>query len=163
MLGSQGTILCNGLRYDSTVLRGSHGNAELRQVQHATAQLYTTTACLIKISLLCLYRRLFTTRRFRLASLNVMIACVRRAFGCGVATVFICNPPQHFWNARSDGSCFPYGKALISILSLESGLDTIILILPIRMIFGLQMSRGKQISLSLIFLIGGLWVFLPVV
>lgn len=105
---------------------------------------------------MCFYRRLFDIRLFRSASLSVMILCVLWAVGCGFAEVFQGNPPSHFWNPGSRGVCIHFGKALAAVLSLEVVLDTLILSLPIRMVFGLQLTLVKQIQISLIFLIGGL-------
>ena len=85
-----------------------------------------------------------------------MIPCVLWAVGCGFAEVFVCNPPHHFWDPDSTGYCYPREVSLVSILAIELVIDTIILILPIRMVWALQMSRTNKVSISLIFLLGSL-------
>lgn len=72
--------------------------------------------------------------------------------------VFMCNPPSKYWNPTTPGFCYKYGvPALLVGLSIEIALDCLILVLPIKMISGLQMTKAKKVSLALIFLVGGLY------
>lgn len=72
--------------------------------------------------------------------------------------LFICNPPRKYWEPQTPGFCFKYGKPGILVgLSVEIALDCTILVLPIKMISGLQMNKTKKVSLALIFLVGGLY------
>lgn len=72
--------------------------------------------------------------------------------------LFMCNPPRKFWEPQIPGFCFKYGKpGLLVGLSAEIALDCTILLLPVKMISGLQMNKTKKVSLGLIFLVGGLY------
>ena len=129
---------------------------DLQQVETINATFYSTTACLIKASVLCLYRRIFDTPLFRLISLIVMGLCICWAIGIGFAQFLRCNPLHKAWDPEAKGHCYPYGRFIVSGLVLELVLDTVILSLPLPMVSRLQMSRAKRLSVSLIFLLGGL-------
>ena len=127
-----------------------------QQLEYISGLFYNPTTVSVKISILCLYRRIFDTPSFRLASLIVMIFCVLWAFGCGFAQAFICNTPGSFRDPTVKGYCYGYGMFFVLGLSMEMILDAVIVCLPVRMVFGMQLSRARKISVSLIFLLGGL-------
>ena len=134
----------------------------LIQVGYASVQFYIPAAVSVKLSLLCLYGRIFPTPSFRLASVVVMILVSIWGITFFFVNLFLCNPPRKFWDPTVPGFCLEYGKiGLLVGLSLEIGLDCTILVLPIKMISGLQMNTGKKVSVALIFLVGALYVLHP--
>ncbi|KAL8927669.1 MAG: hypothetical protein Q9172_001229 [Xanthocarpia lactea] len=132
------------------------------KVSYASVQFYIPAAVSVKLSLLCLYRRIFPTQSFRLASVVVMILVSIWGITYFFVNLFICNPPRKFWDPTVPGFCFNYGKpGLLVGLSVEIGLDCTILVLPIKMISGLQMNTGKKVSVAIIFLVGALRPCVP--
>ncbi|CAL8575807.1 hypothetical protein XPA_001711 [Xanthoria parietina] len=134
------------------------------KVSYASVQFYVPAAVSVKLSLLCLYRRLFPVHGFHLASVIVMGLVSVWGITFFFVNVFMCNPPRKFWEPLTPGFCFKYGKpGLLVGLSAEIALDCTILLLPIKMISGLQMNKTKKVSLALIFLVGGFAVLTNVV
>ena len=135
------------------------GPSSLTQIGYASVQFYIPSALSVKMSLLCLYRRLFPVQGFRLASMVVMILVGMWGVAYFFVNLLLCNPPRKFWEPTVPGFCFKYGApGLLGGLTIEIGLDCIILALPIKMIYGLQMNRVKKVSVAMIFLVGALYV-----
>jgi hypothetical protein len=72
--------------------------------------------------------------------------------------VFDCHPVNYFWTRTGDGHCLqPFiWQEIFAALNICS--DIALLILPIPMVWALQVSRSQKISLSAIFLLGFLYV-----
>jgi hypothetical protein len=74
---------------------------------------------------------------------------------------FICNPVQKAWNPQLPGTCldlvsFYYGLQIPNIVT-----DIIILVMPIKVILNLPLSKPQKVSLLGIFAVGGLYALLP--
>ena len=54
------------------------------------------------------------------------------------------------------GYCYNYNQFLLEITIPDIFLDTIILLLPMKPVMQLQISRSRKVLLSAIFLVGGL-------
>lgn len=69
-----------------------------------------------------------------------------------------CSPPSIQWTnpVEIPEKCIFYGTFFVIIMSVELGLDVLILSLPINEIIKLKLSWQKKTLLSLIFLLGGL-------
>lgn len=110
----------------------------------------------IKISILCLYRRIFHVQNFRRASLVTGLLVVALAIAAEVAALVSCLPVTKFWSRLEPGHCFNFDAYYIGIQIPDVILDTVILALPIRMISTLQLSRTDKVTILGIFLLGGL-------
>lgn len=74
-----------------------------------------------------------------------------------IATLVNCIPLEYSWIGLSDPAhCFNYNIFWMVTGALEVVIDTIILVLPVRMVLGLQLSPKRKILLLFIFLLGGL-------
>ena len=74
--------------------------------------------------------------------------------------IFSCSPIEGAWNILIESSCintvqFYYGNAISYLLT-----DVIILLLPLRLVWRLQMSLGKKVGLMGVVMLGSLWVSL---
>jgi hypothetical protein len=112
----------------------------------------------IKLSLLSLYLRLSRQRAFRIL-VCVMVA-VTICFGMGsIFTVALqCRPLSMLWNPDQPGKCirvvdFYYANAGINIVT-----DVVIYLLPIKVLWGLQIPKRQRIGLMFLFGLGGLVV-----
>lgn len=111
---------------------------------------------MIKISVLCLYRRIFSTQKFRFTFLYVGILTFLWFLAVELATIMTCLPPEKFWNRETPGTCLNFNVFTLAYSICEIIIDTVILCLPLGMISTLHLSRRNKILLSGIFLLGGL-------
>lgn len=121
--------------------------------------IYTATILFVKLSILTYYVRIFSVRPFRIAAYAVGSIVVIWAIVVWFISIFSCRPINGFWDKSiTTAHCvnskkFYIGNAVPNIFT-----DVMILILPVRMVWGLQTNRMQKITLSFIFLLGGLYV-----
>lgn len=113
------------------------------------------------MSILSYYVRIFQIRPFRLAVYAVGSLVLIWAIVVCFISIFSCRPLNGFWDKSVTASCvsnkeFYVGNAIPNICT-----DVMILILPLRMVWTLQTNRMQKITLSAIFLLGGLSVSPP--
>ena len=75
-----------------------------------------------------------------------------------VASALMCIPLNKFWDASVEGTCidttkFYYGQQIPNIIS-----DFIILVMPLKVVWGLPIGKSQKFLLSGVFLVGGLYV-----
>ena len=131
--------------------------AEWIQLEFALQLTYWITITLAKASVLMLYRRIFTLRArwFRIAWWANVLFLLSYYIGINLQTFLQCTPQSisHFWNPESP--CHPSGNAHVVVFGSWNALvDVTILVLPMRMVWSLQMSRKQKIAVSGIFLLG---------
>ena len=119
---------------------------------------YSLTITLVKISILLLYRRIFTTAAFRLKSLVVGGVCIAWFLAALFAGIFQCAPFDMAFDLAmiSTAHCEDIQVYYWGISASNVCLDLIVLSLPVHEIWKLQLPRVKKIELSGIFLLGGL-------
>jgi len=125
-----------------------------KKTLYAFNLVYVTTPPTIKLCILLMYRRLFPTRQFKLAVYilgSVLLIWWLSTFLLGVVN---CRPIQGFWDPTVAATCINFenysvGYAVVNILT-----DVIILVLPIRVVWNLQLPRGQKVALTFIFLLG---------
>jgi hypothetical protein len=129
------------------------------KVCFATAILYFTLVTAIKISILLLYRRIFSTAYYRLRLHVVCVAVVSWWLTGTLATILSCIPAERLWRGSSVGGyCFNYNIFWMAMGTVELVIDTVILVLPVPMVLGLQLCKKQKVLLAGIFLLGGLCV-----
>ncbi len=121
-----------------------------------TSVLYYSVAAPVKISLLCLYRRIFAVQSFKRMTLLVGLLVVLWWLAATLANIFSCMPFELLWDLSLKGRCFNFNLFWFSIGIIETVIDIIILLLPVKMVMALQMSRRNKTVLCGIFLLGGL-------
>ena len=113
---------------------------------------------MVKLSILMLYRRIFTTSAFRRKVLLVGSVCVVWCLLAIFVYVFGCRP----FSAAFDMEllftyhCINLQTFIWTITACNVGLDVVVLSLPIHQVWKLQLSVQKKISVSAVFLLGGL-------
>ncbi|MCJ1479222.1 hypothetical protein MMC13_007907 [Lambiella insularis] len=116
--------------------------------------IYVTTPPAIKLCILLMYRRLFPTRHFTLAVYilgSVLILWWIVSFVMGVVN---CMPIPGFWNPTLSARCINFENYSIGYAVVNISTDLIILTLPIRVVWRLQLPIGQKIGLTFIFLLG---------
>ncbi|KAJ5292491.1 uncharacterized protein N7443_008444 [Penicillium atrosanguineum] len=97
----------------------------------------------IKISVLMAYRRIFRGKIFNMASLGMIILCTLLALAFLITSAFQC----HVRNWKISWS----GYAISDVIT-----DLILLFFPVPLVWKLQLTLSKKISVLLVFLLGSL-------
>ncbi|KAL8806417.1 MAG: hypothetical protein Q9182_001332 [Xanthomendoza sp. 2 TL-2023] len=119
---------------------------------------YSLTITCSKVSILLLYRRIFSTRRFRQATTIVGSLCVGWCIAAIVADIFQCRPihaafdPEKLFTDR----CMNLQAYYRGVTASNLVLDLVVLSMPLCMVWKLTLDTKQKISLSGIFLLGGL-------
>lgn len=120
---------------------------------------YTATITVAKLSLLMLYRRIFTfeARWFRVGWWMNLTFLALYFTGVNIDICLQCLPESvdHLWNLQA--SCHPNFAVAKIIGGVNAFLDITLLILPIPMVWKLQMPRKRKMVVSGIFGIGLLY------
>lgn len=116
---------------------------------------YWTTNTAVRLAILYYFRRIFTTPKFRRLSMIVIVLCIIWCIPGFLADVFACIPMESIWNDKP-GRCINIHNFSLVMTSTELLLDILVMVLPIREISNLQMSIGRKISVSFVFLLGSL-------
>ena len=111
---------------------------------------------LIKISILLLYRSIFPTRGFTIATNVVGAFVLAWGIACLLVSIFSCTPIYGFWDITTPSTCINTRKFFMGIAIPNIITDVTILALPMGKVWYLQMSRGRKLAVSCMFLLGGL-------
>ncbi|KAJ5089758.1 hypothetical protein N7532_008442 [Penicillium argentinense] len=122
----------------------------------AWANNYVYPGCVgfVKLSILALYKRIFSSKKMNYA-VNIMASFVIVwVIGNWIAGTVNCLPVAKFWDQSLEGACmgiaeFSYGQQIPNIVS-----DAIILIMPIKVVWSLSIPKSQKILLSGVFFIG---------
>lgn len=71
----------------------------------ASVWIYYCSLCLVKVSILLQYLRVFPSKKFRMVTFALMFVVVGYSLGTMFSSIFICTPIRRFWNPTVDGSC----------------------------------------------------------
>ena len=131
-------------------------SADKVKISLADLTLWLTTAAATKASLLLLYYRLFSpSRRFRLAVYVCSAVVFCQWFSIALVSTFQCRPIAAFWDKSIQGAeCIDLLRFTIVSGVLNLSTDVMTLCLPIRMVWGLNMTTTQKITLTCIFLLG---------
>lgn len=116
--------------------------------------LYELAITLTKTSLLLFYSRIFKEPRFKI-TLYVIAGLVVATFFAGLGTVFAqCQPVSRLWDPTEPGTCIDIVGFIIGFGVVNILLNTIILLLPLPMIWSLEIERRHKLGLSAAFMLG---------
>lgn len=121
---------------------------------------YIFTVTLVRISVLLLYRRIFEIGYFRRITTGLIAACVAWGLSICFANIFQCHSLTDAFKPEVvgalDGRCIDLQAMFYGTLGTGFTLDLIILILPLREIWCLQLERRQKYELTAILGMGGL-------
>ncbi|KAF4629745.1 hypothetical protein G7Y89_g8399 [Cudoniella acicularis] len=128
----------------------------LSKAVYAVYFTYDTSLTLGKCSALLFYHRIFakssTWFRYSLWAAQAMVFAWW--IGIMLGTVFMCHPISKGWLPLGDGYCNDISQLWIGSAVPSVAVDLIILLLPLPMLFKLQMSRIRRILVVGIFVCG---------
>lgn len=109
----------------------------------------------VKLSVLFLYRRIFTTPGFRRVTVVFMVIIVLHLVTLMLLAAFRCVPVVSIWDPMvKPTSCLSYVAAFLSGMSINAIIDACLLLMPFFMIRRLHMMLQKKLELAAIFALG---------
>ena len=127
--------------------------------------LYKVSLQLTKISLILLYMRIFGTVGW-FKKLCISLICIIAVYGvvsCMMG-VFQCDPVAYAWNRGiTGGKCINLTQFFVANGSFALATDIIVLILPLPLLYGLNLPLGQKLALIPIFGLGTFVVIISAV
>lgn len=108
----------------------------------------------IKVSILDLYIRVFRDVKLRRLAYILMALSTIASVGFFLAVFLICRPTAYFWDRSIQGSCSNERLALLFPGIFNMILDILILSLPMRVLWDLQVTRQRKILSFVVFGMG---------
>lgn len=127
------------------------------KLQFAVVWMYSPSVSLPKLSIVCLYLRIFTTNRYRYAAYGVCGVIILNWVANWILGLLICTPIAYNWDKTIPGGhCIDETQVLIWVSIPNICLDLAILILPMPVIWKLNTSMNQKIGLTITFLTGSM-------
>jgi len=122
---------------------------------------YIFSTVTLKMSITILLLRLCGPRRYRILVLGTGFLYLVAGIGFTLVIVFQCTPSTFYWDKSIDGYCIPEHD-LIPLAYINAALtastDFVFALLPIRIIWNMQMDKGTKISVGIVLGLGLLFV-----
>lgn len=101
-------------------------------------------------------QRIFRTNRaFYIASTTMIILISCRAFSAIIVNTFQCSPVAYAYDASmTQGTCIAQTQFFEAMAACSLIEDFAVLVLPLPVLWGLQMDDGRKLALTLIFSTG---------
>ncbi|KAG8625880.1 hypothetical protein KVT40_006281 [Elsinoe batatas] len=118
---------------------------------------YIFATTFFKLSLCSAYMRMIHTTTYKDYRIAVWVATgITVGFGISYffAILFACAPVAKSWNPSLAGKCFPVAPFYYGTSIINCCIDLMLFLLPIPLLWRLQMNKRKQIGLSLAFGLG---------
>ncbi|OQE32064.1 hypothetical protein PENSTE_c001G01174 [Penicillium steckii] len=120
----------------------------------AAIPMYNASLAFTKFSILFQYIRIFPARSFRLGCYVVMAIVATYSSWAIVSGYVNCVPVAKFWNHDLPGHCLSFEAVWFFNASMNIATDVTLLVLPMPLLFNLQLPRTQKIALIGVFAIG---------
>lgn len=132
----------------------AHDQMMVRKGDYVFSHFYDIALVTVKLGILAFYHRVFVHHVFRRIVLATAAVILAWGIGITVTLLLACRPLPAYWDASVAGKClkmvtFTYFTNISNLIT-----DVWIFLLPIPMIWHLQLQTKKKLMLSLIFCIG---------
>lgn len=146
---TQGRV-CNKIHHKK------RANTRLLKTVLAAAIIYIPCLAFAKISLLMLYYRLLSTMRgWAYTIYFIAFIILGYSLALALALIFACSPIQKGWNASiSSGSCINRPGVYLATAITNTLSDLVLILIPIRVVWGLQMRLMQKLGVVAMFCIG---------
>ncbi|KAI1361394.1 hypothetical protein F5Y08DRAFT_19429 [Xylaria arbuscula] len=124
------------------------------QLIYAIEIVFVICVALIKLSILHFYSTIFLHRTFLVLIRMAMALCAVFLVASLIATILSCNPPQKKWYPDTPGHCLNDQHVNFAIGTTDFILDIVTFVLPLPILWKLQMPLMKKVGLSFIFGLG---------
>lgn len=118
---------------------------------------YCFSIFFVRFTVLLLYYRIFShIDKIRIAIFLTTSAVVGITIGSVFTSIFQCTPIEYSWNKAIEGHCLDNNKHYVGGPMTSFLVDFIILVLPLRTTWSMQMPVRKKLIITFIFSVGGL-------
>ena len=125
------------------------------KILFALELVYIAGITLIRISVVLFYHRIFgRERKFRIALWCTGGMLVAWFIAISAISIFQCSPVQKQWNYTLPGHCLSFYGTFIGVTAPNVFIDLFLLILPVPMLWKLQIKTTQKIALTANFLLG---------
>ena len=109
------------------------------------------------MAILSLYLRIAVQRTYRRLIWACMAFVVLSTTACVTASIFQCKPIHKAWDLTGTvpGSCIDVNALFYANAGLDIFQDALIYVLPMRMLYQLQVPKRQKIALMMVFAVGG--------
>lgn len=125
------------------------------QGNFASVFLWVSATALIKLSILHLYVGVFAKPGFRMGVYVLATVIVAFWFSYVLAEFLICRPLAYNWDKTVKGTCGNLTTQIIAVAVINAVLDFASAVLPMPVLWNLQMAFKKKIMLTGIFSLAG--------
>ncbi|PYH86773.1 hypothetical protein BO82DRAFT_360506 [Aspergillus uvarum CBS 121591] len=117
--------------------------------------LWNTCLPIIKLSIALFYQHIFPIRSMVIACRSIIVFLFAWYLAFQTTAIFQCTPIHHAWQKRTtNGRCIKFVPFVVTLAATNLCTDILLLALPTREIWKLQIAQGKKIGLSVIFYSG---------
>ncbi|KAG6362866.1 hypothetical protein INS49_007961 [Diaporthe citri] len=120
---------------------------------------WLTLVTLIKLSILHFYSVVFRKDLFAKAVYGAMAIVIAYWIGTFWADAFLCDPPRKAWDVAIPGKCGNANMMYTAMASADLIIDIIVILLPMPILWTLQLRTSKKILLTAIFGLGFMYEF----
>ncbi|PQE28991.1 integral membrane protein [Rutstroemia sp. NJR-2017a BBW] len=119
--------------------------------------LYYICVSVTKLAILFLYLRLATSKTFRRIVWGVMAFVIATGLSSCLAGIFQCTPIDRAWDVQKlgKGHCINVNGLFYANAGLDIFQDLVIYILPMNMLYHIQIPKRQKYALMLVFAVGG--------
>ncbi|KAK1762011.1 hypothetical protein QBC33DRAFT_552908 [Phialemonium atrogriseum] len=146
-------LYLGGVGYHMDQLRPVH-IARLTQSILAIQGLYGLSMCTSKWSILWMLKRIFAVRSFQIVTWAIIIVQAAWMIMTVLIGLLICRPVQKNWDPTVEGTCGNQIAGYTAVSVYNVIVDVAMCILPIPMIYKLQVKKPYKVALFGIFSIG---------
>lgn len=109
----------------------------------------------IRVSIVHFYITLFrSNKKFLRAAYAILILVIAFGVGIVISNFLTCRPLAKYWDPLLPGVCENLLGSIIALSSCNVAMDLTIVLLPMPMVWGLQMATRRKLELTIIFALG---------
>lgn len=127
--------------------------------------IYVASLALIKVSLVSMYLRIFWAYLpFKFVCYGALLFILFPSVAIILVTIFSCQPVAYFWDRDiPNGTCLDVSALAYANSGFAVAQDTTLILMPIFMLWGLNMSRKKKIFIGLMFAVGSIGLLATII
>ncbi|KAL9610185.1 MAG: hypothetical protein Q9167_005089 [Letrouitia subvulpina] len=160
MLLANGTAICVlvAVSYDvGKHIEDARPDAVLQwhKVLYVYENFYAPAIATTKFSILFFYNRIFSIKNFRIVLYAIGMTVMMWWIVMQFTVIFECAPIDLTWSPHKEGHCISLKKFFLGQAIPNIATDLVLLLIPIPMIWNLQLPRSQKVALIGVFLLGG--------
>ena len=121
---------------------------------YSSIVLYNVAMCLVKISILLQYRRIFSSPVMQWITAGGVVFVAAWTVMIAFLLTLVCMPVAKFWDSTIDGKCLNMLAIWYVMASFNLITDIALFVLPLPVIRSLHLPKRQKYILSLVFGLG---------